>query len=440
MLQRQAGFPPSDVTRRDRPRLQQQRDDRRGAMFVFRLEHADQLAATYGQVALREAMAQVADAVACITSSDGAVVVGEPVQLRIVIWDIAVLGDGARAMLCRRFADQVAGLVARTPVRLGTDNVHLVLSGTWMDKPAHGIMGDSGHGVGFPEIPIVSPATLATFQSDMKVSVEVLSEVRANRIVFAWQPVRHATSGKCVLYYEGLARRLEADQVVSLGGAIDSLERVGLVSVLDHYAVFHVLEQLGNDPLICLGVNISASSARTDSAWQGVMERLSRRRDIARRLIIEITETAPFADMSESGRFVARLQHLGVRVAIDDFGMGHAAFRRLLSLKPDIVKIDAFFVQRAAQSAEAFAMFEHLVALAGTVAPIVIAEGVAGCDDAHLATVAGAAWQQGMYHGVPSIARPWLLARTCGLATSPDLAAPGLTAASRPPAPMGAGL
>src|SRR3546814_20152009 len=72
---------------------------------------------------------------------------------------------------------------------------------------------------------------------------------------------------------------------------------------------------------------------------------MQERRDIATRLIVEITETAALQDIDATSRFVSALRALGCKVALDDFGSGFTPFHHLKALTVDVVKIDGSFIR-----------------------------------------------------------------------------------------------
>jgi EAL domain-containing protein (putative c-di-GMP-specific phosphodiesterase class I) len=253
----------------------------------------------------------------------------------------------------------------------------------------------------------------AGYQQDMALAARALDAMRDGRLNMSWQPVVSAGSPERSLYHEGLARIIdEQGGYLPVGDVVEALERLGLVRAFDHEIVATVLDEIEGGGDVVLGVNISGKSARLDAWWTSLFERL-RNPDIARRLVIEITETAALAP--EAPAFADALRKLGCRVALDDFGIGHASLRNVLALSPDIIKIDAFFLRNAALSPAGQAMFAHLVGIAGAVAPIVIVEGVETEDQARLADEAqselaarsGDCWQQGYLFGRPSFWRSW---------------------------------
>ncbi len=94
-------------------------------------------------------------------------------------------------------------------------------------------------------------------------------------------------------------------------------------------------------------------TAASDPAWlQNFVEYVRTEQSIAKRLIVELTETAALHHFEENARFVSQLRELGVRVAIDDFGAGYTSFRNLQMLHVDTVKIDGSYVKDLSQSPE----------------------------------------------------------------------------------------
>lgn len=260
--------------------------------------------------------------------------------------------------------------------------------------------GISGFGVTATAAPV--------FESDMALAADLLSAM-AEGPVLAWQPVRNADSACDMLYREALLRAVNDDGTpMSPVIGLQAIERLGLTMALDCVVVSHVLDELeASSQDVCLAVNISARSARCSFWWSEVFARLARDRSLASRLLVEITETAPLPSISEAVAFVDRLRAFGCTIAIDDFGVGYSSIRTLLALRPDIVKINALFLHRAACTDTDRRAFEHLVGLAESLAPTVVVEGVQTDEQRKLARDAGAFWQQGYHHGAPSLCRPW---------------------------------
>jgi len=224
----------------------------------------------------------------------------------------------------------------------------------------------------------------------------------AHQVELVWQPVRDARDGEAVLYHEALVRCPDlAGLEVGPRVQLMELERRGDAPAFDRAIVRRVIAELEADPLAVLAVNISARSV-DPAIWCDVFARLRRNPAVARRLVIEITETAPLPSLEHALSFSSQARALGCRVALDDFGVGHTSLYDMFAMQPAIIKIDALFVRRAGSGGTADAMFRHLVGLARSTNALVVVEGVETPLQAELALEAGAIWQQGFYHGRPS--------------------------------------
>ncbi len=128
--------------------------------------------------------------------------------------------------------------------------------------------------------------------------------------------------------------------------------------------------------------------------------------DACSRIVIELTEHVPIEDYSVLQRALAAIRESGVRLAADDLGSGYAGFRHLVTLGPDIIKLDMSLVRGIHRNGGQRALARALVAFAKDVGAQVIAEGVEEQDELDLLRTLGVAWAQGFHLGRPSPLQP----------------------------------
>lgn len=224
------------------------------------------------------------------------------------------------------------------------------------------------------------------------------------RLFLSFQPIR-AIEDQELLYQECLSRitpRPGNQEVISPASFIPAIESLGLVRLFDRFVVHATISALRTAPSSWrLGCNISAQSAVDDSYWVSVFDTLAAEPDLAKRLIVEITETSPLPDLDRAHSFVLRLHQLGCLVALDDFGSGFRSIREAIVLAPDIVKVDRFFLTSAVKATFGNAFLSNLVALSSSLAKHVVVEGVEDERGMTEARVAGARWVQGYHLGEP---------------------------------------
>ncbi len=214
------------------------------------------------------------------------------------------------------------------------------------------------------------------------------------RLGFAVQDIVAVASG-AVLYSECLARIADTNgEVLSAGVFVPSLEALGRVGLLDiamaQLALGHLDDADGE-----LGINLSPETLLDGTFWRRFYQVVADRSDLVHRLVLEITETRPLSDTRLVMERLAELRALGCRIAVDDFGSGYATPALWRVLQPDIVKIDAFFIQGDTPEAASARCLPHIVRLAQCFAPVVVVEGVETPAQLDLVRESGASHSQG---------------------------------------------
>jgi EAL domain-containing protein (putative c-di-GMP-specific phosphodiesterase class I) len=97
-----------------------------------------------------------------------------------------------------------------------------------------------------------------------------------------------------------------------------------------------------------------------------------------------------------------RLSKLGVRLSIDDFGVGAASLETILRLPFDELKIDRIFVSKICDNPKARAIVESLIALGHDLEIPVIAEGVEDEETLAILRRSGCDTAQGYVLGKPT--------------------------------------
>ena len=124
-------------------------------------------------------------------------------------------------------------------------------------------------------------------------------------------------------------------------------------------------------------------------------------------LVIEFTERVPIQDYAVIRGALQEMRESGARLAADDRGSGFAGFRHLVSLAPDIIKLDVGLLRDFRFRSGQLAMTNALVTFAEDVGAQVIAEGVEEPAELELLNELGVSWAQGYYLGRPAPAREW---------------------------------
>jgi EAL domain-containing protein (putative c-di-GMP-specific phosphodiesterase class I)/AmiR/NasT family two-component response regulator len=218
----------------------------------------------------------------------------------------------------------------------------------------------------------------------------------ALRMVF--QPITDLTTREFV-GCEALAR-FDLDGRRPVHEWFAEADEVGLCNELELAAVHKALKELETLPQgWFMTINLSPATAVTPA-----LERLLDYYP-GDRVIVEITEHARIDDYERLLAALARLRERGMRLAVDDAGAGFASLSHILTLRPDIIKLDITLTRDIDSDPVKRALAGSLVAFGREIGSTIIAEGIeTEREDATLTTL-GVPLGQGYF-----LARPDTLA------------------------------
>ncbi len=239
-------------------------------------------------------------------------------------------------------------------------------------------------------------------------AAEIVQSLKDDDFKLAYQPIKDAKTGKIVMH-EALLRLIdEGGEIITAGHLIPVAERLGLVRLIDRAVTQMTIAALHSHPDAWITMNVSATTA-TDRRWYNqLLEIIEANKDVANRLIIEITETVALNNLAETRDFVGRLRALGCGIAIDDFGAGYTSFRNIRDLAVTAIKLDGSFCRNLTANKDNAFFVKSLVELAHTFNLKVVAEWVESEEDEKLLVAWGVDYMQGNYVGPADVKPAWL--------------------------------
>lgn len=263
-------------------------------------------------------------------------------------------------------------------------------------------------GVGlFIAVLVRSPeVTLRSRLRDAVSSARLVRALDEGAIEVFHQPIYRLPDERLV-GVEALVRWHQSDDtVVSAGSFIPMAERTGVIAELDAYvlrrAVADARAWARVAPPIAISVNMSAVSLARPDVVSTIARVLEDECFPAGLVQLEITESALIHDVPVAIERVEALRRLGVKVAIDDFGSGHASLNYLQHFPVDVVKVDRSIVTSAAIDDRSERLLEGVVHLCGLLELPVVAEGVEFDDELALLLRLGVPMAQGYLLGRPA--------------------------------------
>ena len=119
------------------------------------------------------------------------------------------------------------------------------------------------------------------------------------------------------------------------------------------------------------------------------------------RIVIEITERYEATDENLLQTGLQRYRDLGFKIAIDDLGTGHSGLKQWAEIRPDIVKIDRYFISGCQHNIVKRELIRTIFELGKTTGVSVIAEGIENEDEYLFLRKLGMKYAQGYLLGRP---------------------------------------
>ena len=206
---------------------------------------------------------------------------------------------------------------------------------------------------------------------------DLCSSVAEGQLHLVYQPVVDLALHRTVSVEALLRWRHPVYGDVSPAEFIPLAEESALISELGRWVLAEATRTVAGLPHPDLGVavNISARHVRSGELVADVLAALEVSGLPASSLILEITESV-LLDDGHVTEDLAALRHLGVRVAVDDFGTGWSSLAYLVGLPIDVLKMDRQFLARVETDPQRRALCASVLHLGNSLGLSVIVEGV----------------------------------------------------------------
>ncbi len=221
-----------------------------------------------------------------------------------------------------------------------------------------------------------------------------------------YQPQVDAKTGK-LIGAEALLRWYDRDgSVVAPMQFIPLLEKSRMIIPVGHWIIENAVKTAKEwhkfMPDFEVSVNISLYQLEEHTLYDFVKDCIERHQIDPTKIVFELTESHNVYDWDYVNKQFQEFHDLGIKIAMDDFGMGYSNLGFLKNFRCNQIKIDRIFVEDILNSEYDRQMIKHVIMLCHAVGMEVVIEGVE--DEAtyiYLRDVCGADIIQGFYFGYP---------------------------------------
>jgi EAL domain-containing protein (putative c-di-GMP-specific phosphodiesterase class I)/signal transduction histidine kinase/CheY-like chemotaxis protein len=222
-----------------------------------------------------------------------------------------------------------------------------------------------------------------------------------DQLTLVYQP-QYDREGETITGIETLVRWTHPVRgFVSPAFFIPIAERYGMIGRVTHWVLNRAMMETRDLGDFTISFNASAVEFADPSFVDELSVLIARCGFDPHRLEIEVTETAVLAEEDEVRRNMARLHEIGLKIALDDFGVGYSSLSHLRLFPFDKLKIDRAFVTGCAENVQSATLVHAVVSIGRALGMKVVAEGVETEAQRKFLKVAGVHAMQGYLFARP---------------------------------------
>jgi diguanylate cyclase (GGDEF)-like protein/PAS domain S-box-containing protein len=258
---------------------------------------------------------------------------------------------------------------------------------------------------GAGQLEIFTPAMHARAVRRLELRAALARALERDEIAVAYQPIGEAGSG-ATAGVEALARWQLDGTPVSPADFIPVAEATGLIVPLGMAVLERACREVAEHRRVAeadlrVSVNVSPVQLRSAGFADAVAGVLRRTGMPARRVVLELTESAIMEDVAAAQATLQALRRLGVELALDDFGTGFSSIAALADLPVQFLKLDRSFLAASGDSPTHASLVEGVVSMAHRLRMQTVVEGVETREHLDLACDSGSRFVQGYLLGRP---------------------------------------
>ncbi|HEY9031481.1 MAG TPA: EAL domain-containing protein [Kangiella sp.] len=210
--------------------------------------------------------------------------------------------------------------------------------------------------------------------------------LRKKEFFLEYQPT-FSLSDKRMKGVEALIRWNNKETFMSPDEFLSEAESNGMIIPINQWVIEQVCRDIARwkgDCKVCcpVSINISPRYFQHGCLVDDLKHYLNRFKIDASCIEIEITEQAFIADIESASKRMQRLNDIGVKISIDDYGTGYSSFNYLMKLPVHQLKIDTSFIRSLQESEVQHSLVAEIIKIAHLFGLTVVAEGV---EDKHIA-------------------------------------------------------
>jgi diguanylate cyclase (GGDEF)-like protein len=325
--------------------------------------------------------------------------------------EFAVLQRGPQPQSAEKLARRLVEIIGHPPP-LESQSIHVGASVGIAIAPDHGLDADElmkcadlalyqAKARGRGAYQLFEPEMEEEARSRHALEHDLRGALEAREFHLVFQPQVRLDSSELTGFEALLRWKHPSRGFVSPAEFIPIAEENGLIVPIGEWVLRTACATAASWPDVTVAVNLSPVQFRSRGLAAMVTSALAEAGLPPQRLELEVTETALLDDSEATIEILHQLRALGVRVSLDDFGVGYSSLSYLRKFPFDRIKIDRSFVGTLGESPESVAIVRTIASLGAVLGVETTAEGVETEEQLDFVRECGCTAVQGYYFGRP---------------------------------------
>jgi len=228
--------------------------------------------------------------------------------------------------------------------------------------------------------------------------------LKEEKLTLYYQPKIDLKSGEIVGFEALLRWKDPAMHYMAIDKVIRAVENAGMISQLTKWVVEKSIIQISEWQAKGFNVNVSVNLSSKDLSNGALLEYtktyIEKYKIDPELYEYELTERSLIENHGKSVTYLNELKKLGLKISIDDYGVGYNSLLNMISLPVDYIKIDKYFIKNI-NDVQGKKLVDDMISLIHNLGKKVLAEGVETADQERSLLKLGCDFVQGYYYSKP---------------------------------------
>jgi len=200
-------------------------------------------------------------------------------------------------------------------------------------------------------------------QKNLQTISKIKKAIQNSTIISHYQPIVNNQTQKTTRY-ESLVRLIdEQDNILYPNEFLDIAKKGKYYYSITQIVLENSFKAL-KEHNIEIAINLSLKDIQSSSIRKTILKLLNKYSDYTDKVVFELLEDESIKSFNTISNFIDNIKEKGVKIAIDDFGSGYSNFERILSYKPDILKIDGSLIKNIDKNSYSRSIVKTIVSFA----------------------------------------------------------------------------